>query len=165
MIDSLLPNLFDLKLQALSEAVTRIFRALHHKDQVERIAISKEGRTTLYSHDGTEINLPKSSGESQLFVLALVGALAEVTGYRVPMIIDTPLARLSETHCQNLLHYWTSDPERQVILLAQDKEISAQDYVGLNGSVNKTYLLRHKQIRQGVGQSEAVENAYFGEMA
>lgn len=165
MIDSLLPNLFDLKLQALSEAVTRIFRALHHKDQVARITISKEGRTTLYSHDGAEINLPKSSGESQLFVLALVGALAEVTGYRVPMIIDTPLARLSEMHCQNLLHYWTSDPERQVILLAQDKEISAQDYVGLNGSVNKTYLLRHKQISQGVGQSEAVENAYFGEMS
>ena len=165
MIDSLLPALFNLKLQALSEAVTRIFRALHHKDQIARIDISREGRTTLYSHDGTEINLPKSSGESQLFVLALVGALAEVTGYRVPMIIDTPLARLSETHCQNLLRYWTSDPERQVILLAQDKEISAQDYVGLNGSVNKTYLLRHKQISQGVGQSEAVENAYFGEMA
>lgn len=165
MIDSLLPSLFNLKLQALSEAVTRIFRALHHKDQVARIDISKDGRTTLYSHDSTEINLPKSSGESQLFVLALVGALAEVTGYRVPMIIDTPLARLSETHCQNLLHYWTSDPERQVILLAQDKEISAQDYVGLNGSVNKTYLLRHKQISQGVGQSEAIENAYFGGMA
>jgi DNA sulfur modification protein DndD len=165
MIDSLLPSLFNLKLQALSEAVTRIFRALHHKDQIARIEISRDGRTTLYSHDGTEINLPKSSGESQLFVLALVGALAEVTGYRVPMIIDTPLARLSEIHCQNLLRYWTSDPERQVILLAQDKEISAQDYAGLNSSVNKTYLLRHKQISQGVGQSEAIENAYFGEMA
>ena len=32
----------------------------------------------------------------------------------------------------------------------------------MNGSVNKTYLLRHKQISQGVGQSEAIENAYFG---
>ena len=30
MIDSLLPSLFNLKLQALSEAVRRIFRALHH---------------------------------------------------------------------------------------------------------------------------------------
>lgn len=165
MIDSLLPALFNLKLRALSEAVTRIFRSLHHKDQVAQIDISREGRITLYSHDGTEINLPKSSGESQLFVLALVGALAEVTGYRIPMIIDTPLARLSETHCQNLLRYWTSDPGRQVILLAQDKEIGAQDYAGLNGSVNKTYLLKHKQISQGVGQSEAIENAYFGESA
>lgn len=127
--------------------------------------IRRELQDSLANTLEREDSLSESSGESQLFVLALVGALAEVTGYRVPMIIDTPLARLSETHCQNLLRYWTSDPEHQVILLAQDKEISAQDYVGLNGSVNKTYLLRHKQISQGVGQSEAVENAYFGEMA
>lgn len=165
MIDSLLPHLFELKLQALSESVTRIFRSLHHKDQIARITIAKDGSATLYSHDNTPINLPKSSGESQLFVLALVGALAEVTGYRVPMIIDTPLARLSETHCDNLLRYWTSDPGRQVILLAQDKEIGAQDYALLAPSVSKTYLLRHHQISQGVGESEAVENAYFGEAA
>lgn len=165
MIDSLLPRLFDLKLKALSKTVTRIFRELHHKDQVARIEISREGSATLFSHEGTEINLPKSSGESQLFVLALVGALAEVTGYRVPMIIDTPLARLSETHCVNLLRYWASDSERQVILLAQDKEIGADEYSGLTDSVSKTYLLHHKQVREGVGVSEAVANAYFGEAA
>lgn len=165
MIDSLLPGLFDLKLKALSETVTRIFRALHHKDQVARIEISREGSATLVSHEGTEINLPKSSGESQLFVLALVGALAEVTGYRVPMIIDTPLARLSKTHCNNLLRYWASDSERQVILLVQDKEIDADEYHELADSISKTYLLHHRQVREGVGASEAVANAYFGEVA
>lgn len=162
MIDSLLPCLFDLKLRALSETVTRIYRALHHKDQVARIEISREGGATLFSHEGTEIKLPKSSGESQLFVLALVGALAEVTGYRVPMIIDTPLARLSETHCDNLLQYWASDLGRQVILLVQDKEIGVDEYRELADSVSKTYLLHHRQVREGVGSSEAVANAYFG---
>ncbi len=165
MIDKLLPRLFDLKLKELSETVTRIYRELHHKDQVARIEISREGSATLFSHEGAVINLPKSSGESQLFVLALVGALAEVTGYRVPMIIDTPLARLSEIHCKNLLRYWASDPERQVILLAQDKEISADDYRKLAGSVNKTYLLDHRQVREGVGSSSAQENSYFEERA
>jgi len=165
MIDCLLPRLFDLKLKALSETVTRIYRQLHHKDQVARIEISREGSATLFSHEDVEINLPKSSGESQLFVLALVGALAEVTGYRVPMIIDTPLARLSETHCNNLLNYWASDPERQVILLAQDKEVGVNEYLQLVDSVSKTYLLQHRQVREGVGASEAVENAYFGEVA
>ena len=165
MIDCLLPRLFDLKLKALSETVTRIYRQLHHKDQVARIEISREGSATLFSHEGAEINLPKSSGESQLFVLALVGALAEVTGYRVPMIIDTPLARLSVTHCNNLLNYWASDPERQVILLAQDKEVGVNEYRQLIDSVNKTYLLQHHQVREGVGASEAVANAYFGEVA
>lgn len=165
MIDRLLPRLFDLKLKALSETVTRIYCQLHHKDQVARIEISRAGSATLFSHEGVEINLPKSSGESQLFVLALVGALAEVTGYRVPMIIDTPLARLSETHCNNLLNYWASDPERQVILLAQDKEVGVNVYRQLADSVSKTYLLQHRQVREGVGASEALANAYFGEVA
>lgn len=161
MIDVLLPTLFDLKLNELSEAVTRIFRNLHHKDQVARITISRSGSATLYSHEGVEINLPKSSGESQLFVLALVGALAEVTGYSVPMIIDTPLARLSEIHCKNLLAYWTSNPDKQVILLSQDKEIGEKEYRDLLGSVSKTYLLKHRQIREGVGLSEAIPDQYF----
>lgn len=165
MIDTLLPDLFKLKLRALSETVTRIFRSIHQKDQVAQIEISEDGSATLFSHEGTPINLPKSSGESQLFVLSLVGALAEVTGYRVPMIIDTPLARLSETHCDNLLRYWMSDPKRQVILLAQDKEIGADDITPLKDAIGKTYLLKHHQISQGVGESEAVENAYFGASA
>lgn len=90
MIDELLPELYKLKLADLSAAATRIFRRLHHKDQVARIVIRDDGQAALYSREGTEITLPKSSGESQLFVLSLVGALAEVTGYKVPLIVDTP---------------------------------------------------------------------------
>lgn len=50
MIDELLPTLFRLKLKALSEAATRIFRSLHHKDQVARIVVQDDGKAILYSH-------------------------------------------------------------------------------------------------------------------
>jgi DNA sulfur modification protein DndD len=161
MIDELLPALFQLKLKALSEAATRIFRSLHHKDQVARIVVQDDGKAILYSHEGTEITLPKSSGESQLFVLSLVGALAEVTGYKVPLIVDTPLARLSETHCNNLLDYWTADGSRQVILLAQDKEIGALEYTRLSDHVATSYLLQHEQTGHGVGKTQAIMGQYF----
>src|SRR5690606_25138179 len=161
MIDEMLPKLYKLKLDALSSAATRIFRKLHHKEQVERIEIQENGRAVLYSKEGSEITLPKSSGESQLFVLSLVGALAEVTGYKVPLVVDTPLARLSSEHCQNLLDYWVSDGGRQVILLAQDKEISGVEYSKLINHVNKTYLLQHEQMGHGVGSTNAVADQYF----
>lgn len=164
VIDDLLPKLFDLKLASLSRSATRIFRSLHQKDQVEQILIGSDGKTRLFSKEGTEITLPKSSGESQLFVLALVGALAEVTGYTVPLIVDTPLARLSEKHCTNLLNYWSTDTNRQVILLAQDKEIGAKEYNNLRPNVAKTYLLKHQQIGHGIGKTEAVADAYFGDL-
>jgi DNA sulfur modification protein DndD len=161
MIDELLPTLFRLKLEALSEAATRIFRGLHHKDQVAKIVVQDDGKAILYSHEGTEITLPKSSGESQLFVLSLVGALAEVTGYKVPLIVDTPLARLSEQHCHNLLDYWTQDGSRQVILLAQDKEIGAVEFERLRRHVACSYLLQHEQTGHGVGKTEAIVDHYF----
>lgn len=163
MIDDMLPKLYQLKLADLSAAATRIFRRLHLKDQVDRIVIRDNGQATLYSKEGTEITLPKSSGESQLFVLSLVGALAEVTGYKVPLVVDTPLARLSAQHCQNLLDYWASDSARQVILLAQDKEIGKIEHERLLQHVSKTYLLRHQQMGHGVGSSEAVADQYFAE--
>ena len=161
MIDELLPTLFQLKLEALSKAATQIFRSLHHKDQVAKIVVQDDGKAILYSHEGTEITLPKSSGESQLFVLSLVGALAEVTGYKVPLIVDTPLARLSEQHCNNLLDYWTADDSRQVILLAQDKEIGAVEFDRLNAHVASSYLLQHEQAGHGVGKTQAIVNNYF----
>jgi len=163
MIDDMLPELYQLKLADLSAAATRIFRRLHHKDQVARIVIQENGQAVLFSKEGTEITLPKSSGESQLFVLSLVGALAEVTGYKVPLVVDTPLARLSAQHCQNLLDYWASDDTRQVILLAQDKEIGGVEHSRLLRHVGKTYLLRHQQMGHGVGSSEAIADKYFAE--
>lgn len=161
MIDDLLPPLFNLKLRSLSDAVTRIFRTLHHKDQVERISIQDDGKAILYSKEGSEISLPKSSGEAQLFVLSLVGALAEVTGYKVPLIVDTPLARLSDDHCKNLLGHWSSDSSRQVILLAQDKEIGAIEFSRLSAHVGKSYLLEHIQMGHGVGKTKAIPDCYF----
>lgn len=161
MIDKLLPALFQIKLDALSKAATRIFRSLHHKDQVAKILVQDDGKAILYSHEGTEITLPKSSGESQLFVLSLVGALAEVTGYKVPLIVDTPLARLSEAHCNNLLDYWTKDGSRQVILLAQDKEIGGTEFDRLSSHVARSYLLQHEQTGHGVGKTQAIVDHYF----
>ncbi len=161
VIDELLPALFQLKLKALSAAATRIFRSLHHKDQVARIVVQDDGKAILYSHEGTEITLPKSSGESQLFVLSLVGALAEVTGYKIPLVVDTPLARLSEKHCHNLLDYWIHDSSRQVILLAQDKEIGGVEFERLRRHVACSYLLQHEQTGHGVGKTQAIMDHYF----
>lgn len=165
MIDDLLKELFRLKLDALSKALTRIFRSLHHKNQVGKIVVQDDGKVIFYSREGTEITSPKSPGESQLFVLSLVGALAEVTGYKVPLVIDTPLARLSEQHCRNLLDYWMADGSRQVILLAQDKEIGGAEFGRLSSHVAKSYLLEHEQTGHGVGKTHAIVDHYFSKSA
>jgi DNA sulfur modification protein DndD len=87
--------------------------------------------------------------------------LADVSGYHIPLVVDTPLARLDSMHRENLLAYWRSDPERQVILLSQDKEIDASLAGMLEGFLANTWLLESKPIGGGLYRTSAREG-YFG---
>ena len=165
LIDDLLPSLFEQKTQALSAKVTERFKFLSHKKSVDRIEIGSDGSAQLFSDQGQLLRFDRSAGENQIFATALFAGLADVSGYHIPLVVDTPMARLDSTHRQNLLDYWHSDPERQVILLSQDKEVDRELAGTLSPYLAKTYLLESKPIGEGIYRTEAVENAYFGDMA
>lgn len=165
LIKELLPKLFALKTQELSESVTDIFIKLAHKQQISRIEIDEKGFSRLLSKENTEISLDRSAGENQIFATALIAGLAKTSGFHIPMVIDTPLGRLDSEHRKRILDYWLSDPDRQIILLSQDEEIDSQVFEQLTPHVSKTYLLKHEQLGDGIGKTVALENKYFGEAA
>lgn len=162
LIDDLIPSLYTLKTNRLANAMTTVFQKLSHKKQVARIEIDETGKSRLISYEGDEIQFDKSAGEDQLFATSLLAGLAEISGIKAPLVVDTPLARLDSHHRKNILQYWISDKTRQVFLLSQDKEIDAQVYKELQDSIAQTYLLQHQQIGNGVGMTTATKNAYFG---
>lgn len=162
LIDDLIPSLYTLKTNRLAKAMTTVFQKLSHKKQVARIEIDETGKSRLISYEGDEISFDKSAGEDQLFATSLLAGLAEISGIKAPLVVDTPLARLDSHHRKNILQYWISDKTRQVFLLSQDKEIDAQVYKELQDSIAQTYLLQHQQIGNGVGMTIATKNAYFG---
>lgn len=165
LIDELLPRLFDLKTQELSQAVTRCYKQLAHKQQVNSIHIQADGTCRLAADDGKEVRFDRSAGENQIFATALFAGLAKVSGYHIPLVVDTPLARLDSKHRDNLLRYWYSDPDRQVILLSQDKEVDEALLQSVHPYLGKTYLLESTLIGDGVYRTLAKENAYFGGQA
>lgn len=162
LIEDLIPSLYMLKTNRLANAMTTVFQQLSHKKQVARIEIDETGKSRLISYEGDEITFDKSAGEDQLFATSLLAGLAEISGIRAPLVVDTPLARLDSNHRKNILNYWISDKSRQVFLLSQDKEVDAQVYSELKDSVAQSYLLQHQQIGNGVGMTVATKNAYFG---
>ncbi len=95
-----------------------------------------------------------------LLIMSLVSALAEVTQYQAPLVIDTPLARLDECHRQGLFKHWQG-LQQQVILLSQDTEITPEVCRQLDASVGKTYLVQAKSLATGGAQSIVTENTYF----
>jgi DNA sulfur modification protein DndD len=162
LIEDLIPSLYALKTNRLANAMTSVFQQLSHKKQVARIEIDETGKSRLISFEGDEITFDKSAGEDQLFATSLLAGLAEISGIKAPLVVDTPLARLDSNHRKNILNFWISDKSRQVFLLSQDKEIDAQVYSELKGSIAQSYLLQHQQIGNGVGKTVATKNAYFG---
>ena len=163
VIDAVIPALFPLKVKELASSMTQVYRQLAHKGQVAKIEIDNDGSTTILSKSGKALTFDRSAGENQIFATALIAGLAKVSGVRAPLVVDTPLGRLDSRHRQNILDYWTSDKNRQVILLSQDEEIDADFEKRLRKSVSKTYLLNHIDVGDGVGRTTAIPDAYFAE--
>lgn len=162
VLEEVVPSLFPLKVLALGRAMTKVYKQLAHKDQVSSITIDNDGTTHILGKTGKEMSFDRSAGENQIFATALIAGLAEVSGVKAPMVVDTPLGRLDSQHRQNIFTFWTGNPDRQVILLSQDEEIDQSFYKRIQKHVSVTYLLDHEDVGDGIGRTTAKEGKYFG---
>jgi DNA sulfur modification protein DndD len=150
------------KLNKLETEVTECFRYLLHKsDLVNRVAIDTETfRLALYDFQGQPV--PKhrlSAGEKQLLAIALLWGLARVSGYDLPVAIDTPLGRLDSSHRQNLVERYFPAASHQVLLLSTDTEIGKLEYQQLQEqeAIARKYLLDYDSRNQ----KTTVRSGYF----
>lgn len=86
-----------------------------------------------------------SAGEQQMVTTAIIWGLARASGHVFPMIVDTPLGRLDESHRGKLLDHYYPEASHQVVLLSTDKEIGAKELTTLQDHVTRTYLVRHNE--------------------
>ena len=86
-----------------------------------------------------------SAGEQQIVTTAIIWGLARASGHVFPMIVDTPLGRLDETHRGKLLEHYYPEASHQVVLLSTDKEIGQKELQALQDHVTRTYLVRHNE--------------------
>ena len=135
-------------------AVTARFREMSHKDQIARIEITSDGRVTLTDQFGRDVSdYPLSAGENQLFAMALVAAVGDLAGDRLPLIVDTPLGRLDSNHRQTVMDM-LSKRRSQTIMLTQPEEISEAYLASLAPVLALAAELRHATDTQtGVGVS------------
>lgn len=102
--------------------------------------------TTLVDKEGREV--PKgalSAGEKQIYAIAMLWALARTSGRPLPMIIDTPLARLDSDHRGNLLRRYFPEASHQVVLLSTDTEIDERMRQELGSDVSHCFRLEFDQ--------------------
>lgn len=98
-----------------------------------------------------------SAGEKQIYATAMLWALARASGRPLPMLVDTPLARLDSDHRATLLTRYFPAASHQVILLSTDTEIDAEAAELLGSAVSHGMRLEF-DVASGATR---VENGFF----
>lgn len=99
------------------------------RESIAAVTIDNAYRVSVRNHRGFELLSALSAGERECLALAFSLALSEVSGYELPMVIDTPMGRLSadvQEQMSEVLATSTArtdgEPAHQLIMLMTDLE-------------------------------------------
>ncbi len=146
------------KVRELEGSVTTSFNLLcRKKDNMRRISIDPSTfAITVIDRDGHPI--PKSqlsAGEKQVYAISMLWALAKTSRRPLPIIIDTPLARLDRDHRHLLAENYFPHASHQVLMLSTDTEVDESYFETISPNISHAYLLefspeeRFTSVRSG----------------
>ncbi|BBD08437.1 DNA sulfur modification protein DndD [Desulfovibrio ferrophilus] len=159
-LDEYIDKLTRAKIEELKTTVASCFNSLSRKgDLIREIDIDPETfGVTLLDRYGN--SLPKeelSSGEKQMYAVAMLWALTKASGRALPVIIDTPLGRLDSDHRRKLIQNYFPKASEQVIILSTDTEVDQDWYNELSPSISHCYHLKYDSD----SNQTIVSNEYF----
>lgn len=150
------------KVEKLSAKTTECFKSLIEKDSlVSRIEIDPTSLdVTILDVDGKELLKNQlSAGEQQMFAISIVWALALTSGYKAPVVIDTPMARLDSSHRANFVTKYLPAASSQVMVLSTDEEVYGRYLDLIRDNVLDYYTLLYREEEQ----CTCIIKGYFGE--
>ncbi len=148
------------KLARIEIEAARFFNRLSRKGQLLSAVAIDPGSFQVTLRRWDEAELPKdrlSAGEKQLLAISLLWALARVSGRPLPVVIDTPLARLDRAHREHLLRDYFPHVSHQVVVLSTDTEVDAAAAADLAPSVARAFHLDHDTV----SCATTVNDGYF----
>ncbi len=160
VLDDYQTALLKRKTRELAREATQCFELLSRKkDRIGSIEIAPDDlAVTLRDHKEREIEKAHlSAGEKQMYAVAMLWALARTSGRPLPVIIDTPMARLDSDHRTLFLNDYLPAASHQVIVLSTDKEVDAEAFTELKPHIARSY---HLGYDDGDGATH-VQRGYF----
>lgn len=128
------------------------FRMIWKRQSFSNIFIIDEGnryRISVKSEYDQECLGDLSAGERQVLALSFTAALYSVSGYSVPVFIDTPLGRISEKPRENIADFLPDYlSQTQLIMLPTDTEYTNVVRSKLKRRVGCEYKIQHDDINK-----------------
>lgn len=129
----------------VEESVNRHFKMLMTSNNlIQHVRVDEDFGLHYQDGAGNQVGMGNlSAGMKQLAATALLWALKECSGRTLPVIIDTPLARIDRGNQENLLRNYYPNVSQQVIVLPTDSELDEAKYRLLQPHVYAEFQLHN----------------------
>jgi DNA sulfur modification protein DndD len=147
-IDALRGIKQDILDQVRSETESRLeryYNDLIWKDEEYTVALTDDYQVELFNQDGKKNIGSLAAGERQVLALSFMASLSKISGFSAPIVIDTPLGRISSDPrkriAQNVPTYLE---DTQVTFLMTDVEYSEDVQAFISNEVANEYYLDYQ---------------------
>lgn len=138
-----------------------LFKEYNVQNKNELLNEIKTNSTGMFIELRTKVDINGfSSGEKQIYILCLYWALLKASDIEIPFIIDTPYARIDQSHRNNITSEYLSTISDQVIILSTNTEIDEKAYKEIKPKLNGEYLIEYDDKNRKTIQSKG----YFFEV-
>jgi len=126
------------------------FELIWKKENYRDVRISEEYNISVLDQTGMEAIGSLSAGERQVLALSFMAALNTVSGFNAPIIIDTPLGRISREPKLNIAHKLPKYLEgKQLSLLVTEEEYTPEVREAFGKKIGREYQIRFGERREG----------------
>jgi DNA sulfur modification protein DndD len=131
-------------------AKDQFLKTIWKKETYKDVRIDEDYNISVLDQNGMEAIGTLSAGERQFLALSFVNALHMVSGFKTPIVIDTPLGRISGVPKLNLARELSSFLEgKQLVLLVTDQEYNPEVRAAMRKSVGQEYRIRFIETENG----------------
>lgn len=135
--------------KTVEKNATEIFAFLGSENVFKKLQINENYGLRLVDNKGQVFD-HKSAGTAQVIAISLILALAKSAARSNALVLDTPFARLDETHRDNVLKLLSRDSKQSILLIQSAEKISKEIEPEFRKHVSRTY-----KISMGVDPKES----------
>ena len=132
----------------LKKEIYENYKRLLPNDNVDSIDI-QNFVVKLINQDGEAIAVKsQSAGQKQIAAISIFWALSKLSNRRLPLIIDTPLARLDAENRKNVIQNYYQNSSNQVIVLPTDTEFTKNEIEYAGDKIAGIYEITNDETKR-----------------
>jgi DNA sulfur modification protein DndD len=126
--------------KTVEKNATEIFASLGSENVFKQLQINENYGLRLVDNKGQVFD-HKSAGTAQVIAISLILALAKSAAKSNALVLDTPFARLDDTHRDNVLKLLSRDSKQSILLIQSGEKISKEIEPEFRKHVSRTYKI------------------------